>query len=203
MFKNNIRLAVVFTTLITSSIAWGQGTSVPMFSIHAAQPNGQILIGTATSPIPVALGPAPNSWLKSIGDPLNAIPPGLQVVDLIETVVNVGTQPWTDWHEIILPPPVGLVPATWSSVVGLKVNNTSIGFSAWGLGMQTLDLYAFSQPVLPGDVLEIHKQALVVTSSTGGEILRIQQYPTSTVPEPSSLLLASILLATAAMKRRS
>ena len=202
MFQNKIRLAVVLTTLITSSIAWAQGTAVPMFSIHAAQPNGQILIGTATSPIPVALGPAPNSWLKSIGDPLNAIPPGLQVVDLIETIVNVGTQPWTDWHEIILPPPVGLVPATWSSVVGLNVNNSPIGFSATGLGTQTLDLFAFSQPVLPGDVLEIHKQALVVTSSTGGEILRIQQYPTSTVPEPSAFVLALSGLAVSAFRRR-
>jgi hypothetical protein len=161
-----------------------------------------VFIGNAASPVAVDLDPTGPPWNKSIGDTSNNVV-GIATIDIFETLVNAGTETWTDWHEFMLAPPVGLTPPVWTSVVGLSVNGNPITFTATGLGTGSLDLFNFSQPVLPGNIFEIHKKALVDGSiMQNGAFLRLQEYPT-TVPEPTSLaLLAMGALMTAPMRRR-
>lgn len=178
----------VLTLLVAHSGANAQGVSTPLFTIHSVSPGPTVFIGNAASPIPVDLDPLGPPWNKSIGDP-NQNVVGIATIDIVETLVNVGTEAWTDWHEFMLPPPVGLVPPHWTSVVSLTVNGNPISFTATGLGTGSLDLYNFSQSVLPGDIFGIHKKALVDGSIVAnGAFLRIQEYPT-TVPEPTCLAI--------------
>jgi hypothetical protein len=73
--------------------------------------------------------------------------------------------------------------------VNLTVNGNPIGFTATGINTQTLDIFNFSQPVLPGDVFGIHKQLHTSgTAGVSGAFLRIQEFPT-TVPEPGTVAL--------------
>jgi hypothetical protein len=161
---------------------------MPLVTNHNVSPGPTVFIGNAANPVAVDLDPLGPPWNKSIGDP-NQNVVGIATIDIIETLVNVGTESWTDWHEFMLPPPVGLVPPVWTNVVGLSVNGNPITFTATGLGTGSLDLFNFSQPVLPGDIFGIHKQALVDGSIfTNASFLRLQQYPTG-VPEPTSLAL--------------
>jgi hypothetical protein len=192
----------VLTLLVAHRGANAQGVSTPLFTIHSVSPGPTVFIGNSASPIPVDLDLAGGPWNKSIGDP-NQNVVGIATIDIVETLVNVGTEVWTDWHEFMLPPPVGLVPPVWTSVVGLSVNGNPIGFTATGLGTGSLDLFNFSQHVLPGDIFGIHKKALVDGSIVAnGAFLRIQEYPT-TVPEPTCLALFAIgALMTAVMRRR-
>jgi PEP-CTERM motif-containing protein len=177
--------------LFVAHNANAQGVSSPLFTIHSVSPGPTVFIGNSASPIAVDLDPAGPAWNKSIGDP-NQNVSGIATIDIIETLVNAGTETWTDWHEFMLPPPVGLVPPKWTNVVGLSVNGNPITFTATGLGTGSLDLFNFSQSVLPGDVFGIHKQALVDGSIiANGAFLRIQEYPTK-VPEPASLALFAL-----------
>ena len=193
----------VLTLLVAHRGADAQGVSTPLFTIHSVSPGPTVFIGNSASPIPVDLDPTGPPWNKSIGDP-NQNVTGIATIDIIETLVNVGTEVWTDWHEFMLPPPVGLVPPFWTNVVGLTVNGNPISFTATGLGTGSLDLFNFSQPVLPGDIFGIHKQALVDGSIVAnGAFLRIQEYPNG-VPEPTSLALFAMGgLMYARMRRRS
>lgn len=192
----------VLTLLVAYSGADAQGVSTPLFTIHNVSPGPTVFIGTPTNPVPVDLDPVGPPWNKSIGDP-NQNVVGVATIDIIETLVNIGTESWTDWHEFMLPPPVGLVPPHWTNVVGLTVNGNPISFTATGLGTGSLDLFNFSQSVLPGDIFGIHKKAQVDGSIVAnGAFLRIQQYPT-TVPEPTSLALFAMgALMYARMRRR-
>jgi hypothetical protein len=178
----------VLTLLVAHPAANAQGVSSPLFTIHNVDPGPVVFIGNAASPVPVVLNPVGPPWNKSIGDP-NQNVVGIATIDIIETLVNAGTIPWTDWHELMLPPPVGLVPPVWTNVVSLTINGNPITYTATGLGTGSLDMFNFSQTVLPGDIFGIHKQALVDGSITAnGAFLRIQEYPTS-VPEPTCLAL--------------
>lgn len=194
---------LLFLSLFTANSAvHAQGVSSPLFTIHTVDPGPVVNIGTAATPVPVVLNPVGPPWNKSIGDPNNNVV-GITTLNIVETLVNAGTAPWTDWHEIFLPPPVGLTPPHWTAVVGLSVNSSPITFTATGIGTGTLDLFNFSQPVLPGDVFRIHKQAFVDGSLISAGFLRLQEYPT-TVPEPASLALFAIagLIAAATRRRR-
>lgn len=190
------------TFLVAHQAANAQGVSTPTFTIHNVSPGPVVFIGNSASPIPVDLDPTGGPWNKSIGDP-NQNVVGIATIDIVETLVNAGTEVWTDWHEVMLPPPVGLVPPKWTSVVSLSVNGNPITYTATGLGTGSLDLFNFSQPVLPGSIFGIHKQALVDGSIVAnGAFLRLQEYPT-TVPEPTCLaLFAMATLTTAQMGRR-
>jgi hypothetical protein len=192
----------ILALFIAHSGANAQGVSSPLFTIHSVSPGPVVFIGNSASPIPVDLDPVGPPWNKSIGDPNNNVV-GVATIDIVETLVNAGTEVWTDWHEFMLPPPVGLVPPVWTNVVGLSVNGNPISFTATGLGTGSLDLFNFSQPVLSGDIFGIHKQALVDGSIVAnGAFLRIQEYPT-TVPEPTCLaLFATGALMYARVRRR-
>jgi hypothetical protein len=198
MFVVGIILCAVGTASFAQGVAGGP------FTNHSVDPGPVVNIGNAAAPIPIDLDPLGPPWNKSIGDPQNVVV-GVMPVDIVETILNVGTEPWGDWHEILLPPPAGLPPHTWLNVVGLSVNGNPIGFTAAGFGTQSLTLNNFSQPVLPGDVFGIHKQALVDGSvdAMGGPLIRMQQYPTPWVPEPTSIVLvATAGLALSLMRRR-
>ncbi len=204
--KLSIRQIVVFAfaaglCAITNS-AFAQGVAGVVVTNHIVQPGPQIIIGNAATPIPIDLDPTGAPWFKNVSDPqFNA--PGPSIVDLYETIINVGTEAWGDWHEILLPAPAGLAPHTWTSVVGLSVNGNPIGFTATGLTTQTLNLFNFSQPVQPGDIFSIHKQLSVSgTAGVSGAFLRIQEYPTPSVPEPGCLTLVAMAMSGLALRRR-
>ncbi len=178
-------LAIVLTLVLTQGTVLAQGTASGPFTIHEVEPGPVVNIGSLIDPIPIDLDPLGPPWFKNIGDPFGYVtaPSDLQ---FNETIINVGTEPWYDWHEFILDPPVGMSQSSWQTVKVL-VNGTPIGFSSSGLGTPSLDLFDFSQPVLPGDILQIQKTIDVYdTTGNSGAFLRILEYPT---PEPASALL--------------
>lgn len=191
----------VLALFTPNSRSFAQGVSTPLFTNHVVVPGPLVEIGNAANPIPVDLDPLGPPWNKSVGDPNNIVM-GLSNVDFIETLVNVGTEPWTDWHEVFLAPPVGLIPPVWTNVFGLSVNSAPITFTATGLGTGTLDLFNFSQPVLPGNVFRIHKRGLIDGSLISAGFLRLQEYPT-TVPEPANLAFFALLGFAAFQTRRT
>jgi hypothetical protein len=204
----HLRAIVTFVVSVTlcaaGTASFAQGVAGGLFTNHSVDPGPVVNIGNAAMPIPIDLDPLGPPWNKSIGDPNNFVV-GVKPVDIVESIVNVGTEAWGDWHEILLPPPAGLPPSTWINVFSLTVNGTPIGFTAAGLGTQVLTLNGFSQPVLPGDIFGIHKQVLVdgAIDANGGPLIRMQQYPTPWVPEPMSMALAAIGgLALSLMRRR-
>ncbi len=205
---NALTSRLKFTPILTLALlmmcntALAQGTATGMFTSHFVDPGPVVLIGDAISPIPIDLDPTGAPWSKSITDPGGVITnPAGELLTMIETILNVGTEPWLDWHEQILPNATGVSSSSWISVK-LSINGTPIGFSDMGLGTGNLWLDTFSQPVLPGDILEIIKEVEVFPLSPGstGPILRIQEYPT---PEPASAALIGIGSLVLFGKRRS
>ncbi len=185
-------LAPVFTLtlLMMCNNTLAQGTATGPFTSHFVDPGPIVLIGDPASPIPIDLDPTGPPWFKSITDPSGVIT-APSLLTMIETIQNVGTEPWLDWHEHILPNAAGVTsPSTWFSVK-LSINGNPIGFNSIGLGTGDLWLDTFSQPVLPGDILVVEKEveAFPLPPGSTGPILRIAEYPT---PEPASLALLSL-----------
>ncbi len=202
--KLSLRLVVAFAaaSCVLTTAVFAQGVAGGLVTFHTLQSGPQIVIGTAATPIPIDLDPTGSPWFKNVGDP-NLFAPGLSIVDMFETMVNVGTEAWGDWHEILLPAPAGLAPHTWTNVLGLTVNNNPITFTATGLGTQTLNLFNFSQPVQPGDIFSIHKRLNVNgTALASGAFLRIQEFPTPSVPEPGCLTLVAMAISGLSLARR-
>jgi hypothetical protein len=192
---------VLMLTLIgMCNSAFAQGTATGPFTSHFITPGPEVLIGDAANPIPIDLDPAGLPWSKSITDP-NGLITTTTPLDMTETIINVGTEPWLDWHQLILPNAAGLPNSTWLGV-NLLINGSAIGFNAVGLGTSTLWLDTFSQPVLPGDVLTIQNvvEVFPVLPPNTGAILRLQQFPT---PEPASAALIGLGTLTLLGKRRS
>jgi len=71
-----------------------QGTATGPFTMHDIIAGPQVIIGDAAAPVPIDLDPNGPPWFKSIMDP-NGLTTGGTTVDIYETIVNVGTEPWT------------------------------------------------------------------------------------------------------------
>ncbi len=168
------------------SAAFAQGTATGPVTTHTVDNGPIVLIGDPTNPFSIDLDPNGPPWTKNIIDP-NLLMINGGILDIVETIINVGTEPWLDWHEHILPDATGVVPGIWVNV-NMSINGNPIGFNAVGLNTANLWLDTFTQQVLPGDILEIHKQ-LDASPTPALFTLRIEEYPT---PEPASAALLGI-----------
>jgi hypothetical protein len=178
--------AIAVGLLMFSHSAQAQGTATGPITSHIVDPGPIVVIGDPASPIPIDLDITGPPWLKNIADPFGNIIGG-GPLDLNETIINVGNEPWLDWHEHILPDATGIVPGLWV-FVDMTINGNPITFNAVGLGTPDLWLDTFSQPVFPGDVLNVRK---IIDATPGPALLqmRIAEYPT---PEPASAALIGI-----------
>ena len=199
--QSQLQAALAIALWAISTTALAQGVAGSPFTIHTVDPGPQVVIGVP-APMPIDLDPLGGPWLKNIGDPdFNAAGPS--TVDLFESMENVGTEAWGDWHEHLLPSPSGLPDHVWDSVVSVTINGNPITYTATGFGTQTLDLFNFSQPVLPGDIFSIHKRFNTVGSGgVSGAFVRLQQYPTPAVPEPTSFTLLALAMGGVVCRRR-
>jgi PEP-CTERM motif len=206
LIVNSVIAAALFT-ICNSALA--QGTASGPSTTHEVESGPIVLIGDPNnpgSPMPIDADPNGLPWTKGFFDP-KAWAAGNVTVDVIETIENVGTESWSDWHEVIIGDPLSANGMSfWSNVLDLKVNGTSMtSFTVVGLGSKVLTLDNFSPLVQPGDVLEIHKQIEVfnVAGETQAPLVRMFQYPSIAVPEPSGvLLLGSTLMGLATRRRR-
>ena len=181
-------LSLILTLFITCGTAHAQGTATGPFTNHDVEPGPVVNIGSLIDPIPIDLDVDGPPWFKSVSDPLGILTGPFDLA-FNETIINVGTEPWYDWHEVILDPPAGMPQSSWQAVKVL-VNGVPIGFNSSGLGTPTLDLFDFTQPVLPGDILEVQKIVDAYdTTDNSGAFLRILEYPT---PEPASAALLGL-----------
>jgi len=198
LFSKNILTPILAIALFTTcNTALAQGTATGPITSHIVDPGPIVLIGDPTNPIPIDLDPFGQPWTKNISDSNGNIISG-GPLSLDETIINVGNEPWFDWHEHILPDATGAVPGKWITVT-MAINGSSILFNAVGLGTSDLWLDTFSQPVLPGDVLNIRK-VIDVTPGPALVQLSIQEYPT---PEPASAALIGLGALGLLGKRRS
>ena len=182
-------------TLMFATVAMAQGTASSPSTVHIADPTGSIVYAggpfdfvNGPGPYPIDLEPTGGPWRKSINSDLVAGYIGTGNLTMIETVQNIGTEPWFDWHEFLLNN--GQLGVAWDSVISLTVNGIPITFNETIIG-NDLTVDGFSQPVLPGDVFVIEK-TLITTSNVvapGQTLFQVLEYPT---PEPASAALLGI-----------
>ncbi|QDS98066.1 PEP-CTERM sorting domain-containing protein [Adhaeretor mobilis] len=186
--------------LLASTVAFAQGTASSPSTVHEVDPStNTVWIGgpndliNGPAPYPIDLDASGGPWRKQIySGPIAGSGGGIL---FRETILNAGTEPWTDWHEINVN--LGSQVGIWgtSSVTDLRINGTSIGFTTSVTGTMILDVDSFSQPVLPGDVLEIDKQFALTTalfSPPNTLLYTLLEFPTSTIPEPTTLVLLAV-----------
>ena len=203
-------IAQIATLAFLSTTVFAQGTATSPSTVHTIDPSTQISwIGgpndgiNGPGPIPIDLDVTGGPWRKAIiADPLAGYAGGN--LAFRETIQNVGTEPWTDWHEILLNN--GSHFGGWGSVTDIRVNGLSISFTATYSSGNVLDLDNFSQPVLPGDILEIDKELGPLPDlfvGPGTTVNNLLQWPT-TVPEPTSLafVFCSTLIGLSGRRRK-
>jgi len=150
---------------------FAQGTATGMFTSHSVGPGLIVNIGDAASPISIDLDPTGLPWSKGFFDD-RGFTSGGGTLDNFETILNAGTEAWGDWHEHLIGDPASAsAPSFWSAAVSLEVNGSPITFSATGIGTKDLWFDNFSLPVLPGDVLTIHKQADIFSNTAGIDMI--------------------------------
>lgn len=183
------------TLLVFTSAVMAQGTATSPSTEHIADSAGSVVHAggpldtvNGPGPYPIDLDPTGGPWRKTINSDLVAGYIGTGNMTMIETVQNVGTESWFDWHEILLNN--GQLGVAWDSVISLTVNGSPITFNETIIG-NDLTVDGFSQPVLPGDVFVIEK-TLITTSNVvgpGQTLFQVLEYPT---PEPASAALLGL-----------
>lgn len=205
-FFQTLAIVLILSAMGNTASAQG-GTANGPFTVHEVEAGPIVNIGDPNNPgdpMPIDADPNGLPWTKGFFDPI-AWAAGNVTVDVIETIRNVGTEAWSDWHEEIIGDPLSANGASfWSNVVDLKVNGTSMtSFTTVGVGSKILTLDNFSPLVLPGDVLEIHKQVDVfnLAGDTQAPLVRMFQYPSIAIPEPATCLLMVLGLTAAVLRR--
>ncbi|MEN1680232.1 MAG: hypothetical protein AAGJ46_11625 [Planctomycetota bacterium] len=200
--------SLMLAILLAPTLANAQGTANAPSTVHVIDSSsGVVWIGGPNDPIngpdpqPIDLDPTGLPWRKAIstGPGSNDVFGGGTLL-LSETILNVGDEPWTDWHEIDAQ--IGSHGTVWGAVLDVRVNGTSITYSEV-VTPTTIDLFNFSQLVMPGDVLEIDKTLVALTENFVGPnttVASILQYPT--IPEPTTAVLAILPAIGLAMRRR-
>lgn len=191
-----IAAPLLVLALLLNTPASAQGTSNGPITFHDVA-NGITGPFVPVGPMGIDLDPTGKPWTKYVYDDEGFLNRASNLA-VRERIVNLGDEPWLDWHEHILPGPTGSW-GVWNSVQ-LLINGTPIAFNVSGIGTTDLWLDGFSQPVLPGDTLTINKSLSVreYVQTPGAPVLLIQEYPT---PEPASAALMG-LGATLLMARR-
>lgn len=202
-------LAVTSATLLTTSLAQAQGTASSPSTVHVHDPSSDVFwVGgpndsiNGPAPYPIDLDASGGPWRKQFySSPTAGFGGG---GTFREVILNAGNEPWTDWHEINAN--LGSHGAIWgtSSVIDVRIDGTSISYATSVTGGNTLNIDNFSQPVLPGQVLEIDKQFEATTEQFVGPntlVYTLLQYPTTTIPEPACIASALAGLALLAMSR--
>ncbi len=184
-------LIALCTTLLITTAALAQGTATGPSTVHIADNTGIAYAGgpldniNGPAPYPIDLDPTGLPWRKTINSDLLTGFIGSGSFTMIETVQNVGNEPWLDWHEDLLNN--GQLGVAWDGVTQVTVNGSSITFNETLIG-NSLSIDTFSQPVLPGDVMVIEKNLITTANVVGpGQTLfQVLEYPT---PEPGSAAL--------------
>ena len=182
--------------LTYSGVALAQGTALGPTTLHEIEvQNDRAYAGGANDvingplPYPIDLDINGQPWTKQIDTPPDASYTG-GLVDIFESITNAGTEPWDGWHADLFGGGLGV---GWnnSGVVSAQVNGSSISYDQT-VTVASLSIRGFSQPVLPGDTLELHKRIDIFTDNVvgpGQTLFSIEQFPT---PEPAS---AAMLIA--------
>ena len=201
------RVVCFCVVMLCSGSALAQGTAAGPTTQHevdvqnnlayAGGPNDTI---NGPSPYPIDLDPSGQPWTKEIVTPPTTGYTG-GLFDMFESIKNAGTETWHDWHEDLTSGALGV---GWNSagVVSAKVNGSPITFNQTFI-LSNLNIDSFSQPVLPGDTLELHKQITIFTDNVAGPgeiIFTIEQFPT---PEPASAAMLAVLAMCGTAHRRN
>jgi len=190
----NTTLIALFTTLMVATTAMAQGTASAPSTVHIADNSGVAYFGgpldlvNGPAPFPIDLDPTGAPWRKTIkSDPLTGFT-GTGSFTMIETIQNVGTEPWYDWHEDLLNN--GQLGVVWDAVTQVTVNGNPITFNEVLVG-NSLSIDTFSQPVLPGDIFVIEKDLRTTSKVIAPDttLFQVLEYPT---PEPASAALLGI-----------
>jgi PEP-CTERM motif-containing protein len=187
----------ILALLMVCSGTFAQGTVNGPYTTHSVNAGLIAMIGTPANPIPIDLDPLSNNhgWEKRLLDTSGGLLTTGSLIGIDETMVNVGTEAWTGWHELMLEDEKRRNPvAAWTNIFqtfSVTVNGNPIGFNVSGFGTTELWIDSFSQPVLPGDVLNIYKVAVLINPRGGGlgGFMTTEGYPT---PEPGSLGLMGL-----------
>lgn len=197
-------LLILFATLAFTTAAMAQGTASGPSTVHIADNSG---VAYAGGPLDLVNGPAPYPidldasgppWRKAIkSDPLTGYI-GTGSFTMIETVQNVGTEPWYDWHELLLNS--GGLGVVWDTVTQITVNGVPITFNETIVG-NDLTVDGFSQPVLPGDIFVIQKDLITTSNIVAPDqtMFQMLEYPT---PEPASAAVIGVGSMVLLAKRR-
>ena len=142
------------------------------------------------APYPIDLDVAGQPWTKEIVTPPTASYTG-GLVDVFESITNVGTEPWSGWREDLFGAGLGV---GWNSagLVSAQVNGATISYDQT-VTVGSLAIQGFSQAVLPGDTLELHKRIDIFTDNVvgpGETLFSIEQFP---IPEPATPAVFAVL----------
>ncbi|MEZ6190501.1 MAG: PEP-CTERM sorting domain-containing protein [Phycisphaerales bacterium] len=195
-------ILIISVLLVTAGPLLAQGTATSPSTVHVLASDGNIYVGgpndliNGPAPYPIDLDITGGPWRKQMKtDPLAG---GGAPGKLIETIQNVGTESWYDWHETFIS---GGIFGNWSAMDSVLINGTPITFDQ-AISGTTLTIDNFSQPVLPGDVLTLTKSMITTDNVIGPDqvLFTVLEYPT---PEPASAALLALGASACLVRKRN